>query len=141
MGCCYRGELYVLKKHYDLTEVEALLGLEFNDMDSVDMGNIIQCANNEAKDGKFETIEDALVRMRIPFDRFSEGYLENEKEMRHFRPSLNGSKDTDMTIYDEGKIYPGDVKKLSELSAKEFKKAVLELVNKNDPYVVPLEEL
>lgn len=141
MANYYRGELLIPKK-FITPEVQTLLDAEFGSNDSVDLGDdLVQYADNNAPCGEFSTLEKKLIRLRVPFDRFSESCLENTEETRYYRPGKNGEEDSDIVIYDFGKIFPEDIKKFYELPAAEFKVGVMSLVEKNNPSVISLVEL
>lgn len=68
---------------------------------------------NETRDGMFEEIEEDLVALDIPFDRYSSGHYEIQPERRYFRPGDDGCDRTIIMSENDGEYIPHeDVKEL-----------------------------
>jgi len=85
MADYFYGSISVRKADAEKPEVKALIDAYGTDCSSD--GNTVTLEDEQAVNGTFEKIEDALIEMGIPFDRHSTGYCDILPETREYRPA------------------------------------------------------
>lgn len=92
--------------------------------------------------GRFDELEDALIKLGMPFDRYSSGYIENDPCRRHFRPAREGRPAVDLEYISANSMY-GPLLTVSEVRQALQEKGAeqyLEELSQRFPEIEPLEE-
>jgi hypothetical protein len=106
---------------------------------------LISYQNDYAADGKFETLEDKLVALNVPFDRWSAGDGSYCPESREYRPKndLHDEIDTELCLACDGMPYieVGELNAIlaEDISAEEKLEKIKTKIADNDYCEFPLE--
>ena len=104
MSNYFLGEIEFPRSALEIEEVAKIIeGYSIEDEEE----NLIFLRDAEARNGEFEDLESLLVKLKIPFDRYSESHGNYDSEARSFRPKTKKLKKIDITTYGnaEGRPY------------------------------------
>jgi len=107
--------------------------------------DFLSVEDGEARNGEFREIEAELVKLGIPFDRFTDGYGSFQPRERRFRPARDGRPVVDvevvLTMDGEPFVVLGRLRELLCLEDPGALRARLaELIERAEP-VPPLDEV
>lgn len=79
--------------------------IDMHDIEAANPSDVLEFIADDCKEGMFGEIENELVAMKIPFDRWSDsaGGFNSSKRIRFYRPGKNGRPAIDET-HDEAEF-------------------------------------
>ena len=84
-----KASLTLWLKDYERVDVKAVLSNIYWSCEPVVWEDkTITFSDNEAEDGEFADIEEALISLQVPFDRFADSFLDLSASVTQYRPDL-----------------------------------------------------
>jgi hypothetical protein len=107
-------------------------------------GQIIKFYNDNAPNGEFKDLENELIGLGIPFNRYTGQDFNIDSEFRYFRPEKGDSPKVDVTVLDHrecGEFVPArEIRKIIDLKPEDIKVKLQELLEEWAPSIQPLSE-
>lgn len=79
----------------EVLETIRSIAKEYGAEESEDNG-VIEYSSTDLRDGEFSELEDYLIKLSIPFDRYTEESPESSGYIRYYRPDINYDEEIDV---------------------------------------------
>lgn len=134
----------VLKEEFGFNGKGEAITEPFDTNFDCELNGVYSYSNALATYGKFDDLETILLNKKIPFDRYTSRDCEDSAERVYFRPELGEGSDF-ITVYLNGSeeqpyIPVDELRSLLALPCGEAMKYFMELLERYDPQVTPLEQ-
>jgi hypothetical protein len=105
---------------------------------------MVQFYSDNAPNGQYEDLENELIELGIPFDRYSGQDFNIDPETRYYRPATDGRPEIDETILEHreyGEIVPASkIRGIIDLNPEDFKIKMQEILEEWAPNMPPLTQ-
>jgi|GEM_PF-4675495 hypothetical protein len=137
------ASITIPKKFLTPEVLESVRDCVGNEEDLPDL-KTVQFWNDTASNGQFEDLENELISLGIPFDRYTGQDFNLDPETRYCRPATDGKKEIDVTVLEHreyGEFIPiSEIKRILNLKPKVFKAFILKIMEEWAPSIPPLSQ-